>query len=51
MHYDEVEPWVKTFNTVANKNDRGQTYEQFKTEKAENKGHEYRLCLHLDSPH
>ena len=35
MHYDEVKPWVETFNTVANKNERGQTYEQFKAEKAE----------------
>ncbi|WP_405573554.1 phytoene desaturase family protein [Winogradskyella sp. Asnod2-B02-A] len=35
MHYDEVKPWVDTFNTVANKNERGQTYEEFKTEKAE----------------
>ena len=35
MHYDEVKPWVDTFNTVANKNQRGQTYEEFKDEKAE----------------
>ena len=35
MKYDEVEPWANTFNTVANKNDRGQTYEEFKAEKAE----------------
>jgi len=35
MRYDEVEPWADSFNTVANKNERGQTYEQFKTEKAE----------------
>ncbi len=35
MRYEEVEPWENTFNTVANKNDRGQTYEEFKTEKAE----------------
>ena len=35
MRYDEVEPWENTFNTVARKNERGQTYEQFKTEKAE----------------
>jgi phytoene dehydrogenase-like protein len=35
MHYDEVKPWVDTFNTVANKNERGQTYEQFKEEKSE----------------
>jgi len=35
MHYDEVKQWEDTFNTVANKNDRGQTYEQFKEEKTE----------------
>lgn len=35
MRYEEVEPWVNTVNTVANKNERGQTYEDFKTEKAE----------------
>ncbi|WP_178987450.1 phytoene desaturase family protein [Winogradskyella schleiferi] len=35
MHYDEVKPWMDTFNTVADKNERGQTYEEFKAEKAE----------------
>ncbi|EGV42910.1 NAD(P)/FAD-dependent oxidoreductase [Bizionia argentinensis JUB59] len=35
MHFDEVEPWSGTFNTVAQKNERGQTYEAFKKEKAE----------------
>ncbi|KAB1066571.1 NAD(P)/FAD-dependent oxidoreductase [Tamlana haliotis] len=35
MRYEEVEPWANTVNTVVNKNDRGQTYEQFKAEKAE----------------
>ncbi|MDO6761151.1 NAD(P)/FAD-dependent oxidoreductase [Tamlana sp. 2_MG-2023] len=35
MRYEEVEPWANTTNTVVNKNDRGQTYEQFKAEKAE----------------
>lgn len=35
MRYDDVKPWENTFNTVANKNDRGQTYEEFKAEKAE----------------
>jgi all-trans-retinol 13,14-reductase len=35
MKYEEVEPWENTFNTVADKNDRGQTYEEFKKEKAE----------------
>lgn len=35
MRYEEVAPWEDTFNTVAQKNDRGQTYEQFKNEKTE----------------
>ena len=35
MHYEEVAQWENTFNTVAHKNARGQTYEQFKAEKAE----------------
>ena len=35
MNFDEVNPWVDTFNTVANKNERGQTYDQFKKAKAE----------------
>ena len=35
MRYDEVEQWQDTFNTVADKHDRGQTYEQSKAEKAE----------------
>ncbi|WP_103069779.1 phytoene desaturase family protein [Aquimarina sediminis] len=35
MNYDEVIPWENTFNTVAHKNDRGQTYEEFKAQKAE----------------
>lgn len=35
MNYDEVSQWENTFNTVANKNDRGQTYEEFKAQKAE----------------
>ena len=35
MRYEDVEPWANTVNTVANKNERGQTYEDFKTEKAE----------------
>jgi phytoene dehydrogenase-like protein len=35
MNYDEVAQWEHTFNTVAQKNDRGQTYEEFKAEKAE----------------
>ena len=35
MNFDELRPWEKTFNTAANKNERGQTYEQFKKEKEE----------------
>tara|TARA_R110002124_G_scaffold17532_2_gene73035 strand:- start:10258 stop:11805 length:1548 start_codon:yes stop_codon:yes gene_type:complete len=35
MNFDEMKPWEGTFNTAANKNDRGQTYEQFKAEKEE----------------
>lgn len=35
MHYEELKPWENTFNTVSKKNDRGQTYEEFKAKKAE----------------
>lgn len=35
MRYNELEPWKNTFNTVTNKNERGQSYEDFKKEKAE----------------
>jgi all-trans-retinol 13,14-reductase len=35
MNYDEVLPWENTFNTAANKNERGQTYEQFKSQREE----------------
>ncbi|MGB1307945.1 MAG: phytoene desaturase family protein [Oceanihabitans sp.] len=35
MNYNEVAPWKDSFNTVANKNERGQTYAEFKAEKAE----------------
>lgn len=35
MRFDEVIPWAKTFNTVADKNDRGETYAEFKTKKTE----------------
>ena len=35
MNYKEMQPWSDTHNTVANKNERGLTYEEFKTEKAE----------------
>ena len=35
MDFKEVEPWQDTFNTVAHKNERGQTYEEFKAYKTE----------------
>lgn len=35
MRFDEVEPWAGTFNTAADKNERGQTYEDFKKAKSE----------------
>ena len=33
MRFEEVQPWEGTFNTVAKKNDRGQTYAEFKATK------------------
>jgi all-trans-retinol 13,14-reductase len=35
MRFEEVIPWAKTFNTVADKNDRGETYLEFKKKKTE----------------
>ncbi len=35
MKFDEMEPWIGTFNTAANQNERGQSYEEFKREKEE----------------
>ncbi len=35
MRYDEVAAWQDTFNIVGHENDRGETYNQFKTRKAE----------------
>lgn len=35
MQYGDVKAWKDTYNTVASKNDRGQTYEEFKKEKTE----------------
>lgn len=35
MRFEEMEPWINTFNTAADKNERGQTYEAFKEQKAE----------------
>jgi len=35
MNFDEVAAWGDTFNTVAEKNDRGETYAEFKQKKTE----------------
>lgn len=35
MRFNEVEKWAGTFNTVADENHRGTSYEEFKTQKAE----------------
>jgi len=35
MKYDEMKAWENTFNTTAEKNDRGESYEEFKNRKAE----------------
>src|SRR5690606_11366756 len=35
MQYDEVEKWKDSFNTVAEKDDRGAEYEKFKAKKTE----------------
>jgi len=35
MRFEEMAPWMHTFNTAANKNERGQTYEEFKAQKSE----------------
>jgi len=35
MHYKEVAEWAHTYNTVSSKEDRGETYEAFKSRKAE----------------
>jgi len=35
MRFEEVVPWANTFNTVADKNDRGETYAEFKKKKTE----------------
>ncbi|MEO7977626.1 NAD(P)/FAD-dependent oxidoreductase [Flavobacterium sp.] len=33
MKYDDVAPWMDTFNTTAEENDRGESYEEFKSRK------------------
>ena len=33
MNFDDLQPWVDTFNTTAEKNDRGESYEEFKSRK------------------
>lgn len=35
MHFDDLKAWENTFNTTAEKNDRGESYEEFKKRKAE----------------
>lgn len=35
MHYEETKEWEDTFNIISNKNHRGDSYEAFKKEKAE----------------
>jgi all-trans-retinol 13,14-reductase len=35
MKFEDLHPWEQTFNTTAQKNDRGETYEEFKSRKAE----------------
>ncbi len=35
MRYEEVSPWVSSFNTVSSKQNRGREYEEFKHKKAE----------------
>ncbi len=35
MRFEEMQPWIETFNTAADKNERGQTYEEFKAYKSE----------------
>lgn len=35
MHFEEMQPWENTFNTVAEENDRGESYEAFKAKKVE----------------
>jgi all-trans-retinol 13,14-reductase len=34
MKFDDVLPWTETFNTTVQKNDRGESYEEFKARKA-----------------
>jgi all-trans-retinol 13,14-reductase len=35
MRFDEVRPWSDTMNTTAEKQDRGESYEQFKNDRSE----------------
>ena len=35
MKYEELQEWQDTFNTTADKNDRGESYEEFKARKTE----------------
>lgn len=53
MRFEEVTAWANTFNTVASKNDRGETYTEFKLKKTdiflkelEKKFPNIRACIH-----
>ncbi|MWB93855.1 FAD-dependent oxidoreductase [Flavobacterium sp. GA093] len=35
MKFEDLNPWAETFNTTAEKNDRGESYDEFKSRKAE----------------
>lgn len=43
MNFDDLKTWENTFNTTAEKNDRGETYEAFKARKAERFLHEIEI--------
>ena len=53
MHYEEVKPWAATYNTVAEKENRSESYKEFKRMKAEKiidrvelKFPGFRNCIH-----
>ncbi len=35
MNYEDMAPWMDSFNVVSDENDRGESYEEFKTDRAE----------------
>jgi all-trans-retinol 13,14-reductase len=43
MKYDDVAPWIDTFNTTAEEKDRGESYEEFKSRKTAKFLHEIEL--------